>query len=74
MKIKWPGISNKAKIAQSQEEPPVEPVRILEVKKSEDGISLRVEMPHEFYDLSFTVGASRQLRGRCLPALGDAKV
>jgi hypothetical protein len=24
--------------------------------------------------LTFTVGASRQLRGRCFPALGDAKV
>jgi len=50
MKIKWPGISNKAKIALSHEESPVEPVNILEVRKNDDGVHLRLAMSRGFYD------------------------
>jgi len=50
MKIHWPGISSKSKIAQSQEEQPVEPVKILEARESEGNVCLRVVMSFEFYN------------------------
>jgi hypothetical protein len=50
MKIQWLGISNKKKIAQSPEEQPVEPVRILEVKEGEDKVCLRLAMSRVFYN------------------------
>jgi hypothetical protein len=50
MKIHRPGNSNKSKIAQSQEEQPVEPVKILEVRESGSNVCLRVAMSFEFYN------------------------
>lgn len=50
MKINWPGISNKKKIAALQEEQPVEPVKILEVRKNGDAVHLRLAMSCGFYD------------------------
>lgn len=50
MKIQRPGISNKEKIAPSQEEQSIGSVKILEAKESEDGVHLRVVMSHEFYN------------------------
>jgi hypothetical protein len=50
MKIRWPVISNKEKTAQSSEEQPVEPVRILEAKESEGSVYLRLAMSREFYN------------------------
>jgi hypothetical protein len=50
MKIRWPVISNREKIAQSSEEQPVEPVRILEAKESEGSVYLRLAMSREFYN------------------------
>jgi hypothetical protein len=50
MKIQRPGISNKSKIAQSQEEQPIEPVKILEITHSQGNVCLRVAMSFEFYN------------------------
>ena len=50
MKIQKSGISNKSKIAQSQEEQPVEPVKILEITESGSNVCLRVAMSFEFYN------------------------
>jgi hypothetical protein len=50
MKINWHGISNKEKIAPSHEESPVEPVNILEMRKNDDAVHLRLAMSRGFYD------------------------
>jgi hypothetical protein len=48
MKIKWPGIPNKAKIAPLPESPG-ELVNILEVRKNDDVVHLRLAMSRGFY-------------------------
>jgi len=50
MKIKRPITSNKDGITSSQEEQPVEPVKILEVKEKGDRVYLQVLMSSEFYN------------------------
>jgi len=50
MKINWHGISNKKKLGVLQEEQPVEPVNILEARKADDRVHLRLAMSRGFYD------------------------